>query len=836
MRWLKTLIRVILRPLRQEPVRTLLTLLAVSLGVAVVVAIELAGTASVANFRSSLQAVAGRAAFEIAGVGGVDERLLGTLSQAPLPLEYVARIEDHATVKPSGPSVPLIGIDLVAAASKAGAISGGSGPLRQDGVWLGERLIQAHPQTIRLLINDEAREYPVLGRVPGEAGAGADTAVVMDLAAAQRVTRKLGRLDRIEVYTPPGDPAVYRAELERLLPVDATLAEAGIQTAENRKMLDGFRWNVRILSYIALVVGAFLIYNTIAVSVVRRRNEIGVLRALGASRRFVLSLFLGEAALFGLGGALLGIVFGRVLAEGAVRLMGLTVDALYVSGSVAPVVLTWREALLAVVAGTGIAVAAALAPAREAASVQPTEAMARGRHTYQVITRTGRYGLQALAALALAGVLSQLPPFGNMPWWGYLAALLLIAAASLASPLVVTCLTLLLDGVARRLGAEAMLASRSLRASLWRSAVLTAAVAVAIAMMVSIGMMVGSFRQSVVTWLEAQLVADFYLRPAGAPGVDRHPSLDVRIADDIERLPGVAAVDRFKVYEIRYGGGTATLAGGQTAVAANFNRITFLPGTNRDGVMEALREHEAVVVSEPFSNKHHVRTGDTITLALGGAQRRFTVWGIYYDYASERGYIIMDRRTLLKYLPDPHPSNLAVYVRPGFDAGQVRRDVERIAAPRNVLVFPSAALRREAIRTFDRTFAITYALEAVAIAVAVMGVAGSLLALVYDRRREIGLLRFLGASTGQVRKLIVFEAGFVGLFASALGVVLGVLLGLLLIFVINKQSFGWTIQLHWPVQLMLYALSGVYVATLLAALYPARVATRLVPIEVVHAE
>jgi putative ABC transport system permease protein len=194
----------------------------------------------------------------------------------------------------------------------------------------------------------------------------------------------------------------------------------------------------------------------------------------------------------------------------------------------------------------------------------------------------------------------------------------------------------------------------------------------------------------------------------------------------------------------------------------------------------------------------------------------------------------MDSSTLLRYLPDPAPSNLAVYVSPDAQLDSVRGEITQVAAGYRILMFSNRDLRREAVRIFDRTFAITYALEAVAVVVAVMGIAGALLALVIDRRRELGLLRFLGAATGQIRKLILVEAGLLGLLANFAGLVLGFFISLVLIFVINKQSFGWTIRFHWPVAILLSALTLVYAATVLAGLYPASVAVRLNPLEVVH--
>jgi putative ABC transport system permease protein len=225
-----------------------------------------------------------------------------------------------------------------------------------------------------------------------------------------------------------------------------------------------------------------------------------------------------------------------------------------------------------------------------------------------------------------------------------------------------------------------------------------------------------------------------------------------------------------------------------------------------------------------------------LTLPLGESQVRLRVIDVSYDYGSERGYIVMDRDVLLKFLPDPAPSNLAVFVAPGSPVEEVRERIREATAGRPILIFADRDLRAEAIRIFDRTFAITYALEAVAVLVAVIGVAGALLALVIDRRRELGLLRFLGASAGQIRRLILVEAGLLGLLANLVGFVLGYFLSLILVFVINKQSFGWTIRFHWPVVVLLGALTVVYLATVVSGFYPAWIAVRLNPLEVVHEE
>jgi putative ABC transport system permease protein len=349
-------------------------------------------------------------------------------------------------------------------------------------------------------------------------------------------------------------------------------------------------------------------------------------------------------------------------------------------------------------------------------------------------------------------------------------------------------------------------------------------------MMVSVGIMVGSFRETVAVWMDNQLQADFYLRPASPAAADRHPTMSAVVADQLERLPGVRAVQRIRAYAITYEGLPATLAGSES------RSIQFLPGQNGDAIFARLETGDYCVVSEPFANKHNVHAGSTITLPLAGVKRAFQVLGVYYDYSTERGFILLSRKTLLRYLPDRAVSGVAIYLMPDAEGEEVRKEIDLAIGGRGILLSPNARLRRGALEIFDRTFRITYALEAVAIAVAVMGIAGALLAMVLDRRRELALIRFLGGAQTQVRRIVLFEAGLLGLLANGIGLMLGILLSLILIFVINKQSFGWTIQFHWPVALLLTALTGVYAATILAGLYPAQTAVRMNPIEVIHEE
>ncbi len=798
---IRLFITLILRPLRRDLLRTSLTVLAVALGVGVVIAIELAGDAAGGSFESSLQSVTGKIDLQIIANGGLDERIIGKLDALPINAKFCPILQLQSVYVAVDPFSCNTDFSLSARSAKLAPIT-----------------INGH------------KVDPL---------AKGDDYTVLDIADAQTIFQTYGRLDRIDIFlNPKQNLEAAERQIRSILPAGYELLKPGARSDENRRMLRAFRWNLRVLSYISLVVGAFLIYNTISISVVRRRTEIGILRALGTSRPAVFLLFLSEAILLGLAGSLLGLAFGRVMAQATVGLISQTVSALYTSSRPGAIELTWISCLEALGAGTLVAIFSAAAPAREAMRVTPAEAMSRGSREHEARLHVMRDAVIAACLAILALLASRGEPVDGKPIWGYLATLLSIGVAGFLSPLTVLGIVVAFRGLARRIfQAPGLLAARSLTASLARTSIVVGALATAIAMMISVAIMVGSFRETVLLWLDTQLRADLYVAPVGPSGAGVIPPLPRQVPRIAAQVPGVADTDVLYAMEFRYGLDRATLGGIDTAVLLRYGHLRFLSGEgNHDAVLASLPGRDRVIISEPFANKHNLRTGDTLRLNLGATRVSLHIAGVYYDYSSDRGFVMLDRSTLLKYLPDRPPTNLAIYVKPGASVDLVRNRVRTALSGYAVNIAPNAALRRAAMAVFDRTFAITWALEGVAIMVAMLGAANSLLALVLDRRRDLGLLQYLGAAGGQLRGMILVEAGLIGLMASALGLALGSALSLLLIYVINKQSFGWTIQFHPPFTLVGGALLLVWSFTVLAGLYPARVASRLNPIEVIHEE
>jgi putative ABC transport system permease protein len=821
---MKLIQMMIFRPLRRDLLRTSLTLMAVALGVAVVIGIELAGDAAAGSFESSLTSIVGKTDLQVSANGGVDENWVGRLARLPINAEFSPVMERSVRLAGRGVAT-LYGVNAVGLGDFEVSLASS----------LARRLNVRKGDSLRVDFGHGVQQVKIARVLEGSENA---EFLAMDIAAAQFAFREYGKVDRIDVSVSPREDFNHVENVVRAtLPSGYLLDRPGARSNENQRMLRAFRWNLRVLSYISLVVGAILIYNTISISVVRRRVEIGILRALGATRTSIFGMFMLEALMIGTVGSALGIWLGRLMAEGLVGLISVTINALYTSSRPAAISLTWKTVAIAAASGLLVALGAALGPSLEAVKVTPQEAMARGSRERRVARRTWRYLIFALLLSAGAFVSAKQEPWNGSPIFGYFSVILAILAAALMAP-ALTIAVVNLGKVAIRwsLGVSGMIAAQGLVSSLGRTSVVVAALATAIAMMASVGIMVGSFRETVIVWLDTQLRADVYMRAMGpaAPGI--FPPISPEVAEIVRGVEGVEAVDVFSGMEIRYGGSRAALGGEDLDVLLRYGRFKFLPGQDRDRVIQSLKGQNRAAVTQAFANKYKLQAGDRFVLSLGNEKPAFTVAGIYYDYASERGFVTIDRAVLLRYIPSAPPTNLAIYLKRDADHESVLRTIRNRTAAYGVDASPNEVLRTEAVKIFDRTFAVTWALEGVAIIVAMLGAANSLLAMVLDRRREFGLLQYLGGAADQIRRMVLVEAGLVGLLSNLLGLALGFALSLVLIYVINVQSFGWSIQFHPPVFLLGAALMLVWCVTIVAGIYPALVASRLDPMDVIHTE
>ena len=859
--------RFILRPLLREPLRSAATVAGIALGIAVVIAIRLANTSSLRGFEAALEAMSGRTSVEVVGSGlGIDEtrlvdllwlRQFGDVSPVVegeavfLGAEHRGRRD--ANEGPAAERLHVLGIDILRdqplrdyrlATSTAADITSSVPSAEEflalltdpDAIVLTEAFARRHGLVVgtrvRLGTGDAVRGFVVRGLLSntGPARVPDGSFALMDIAAAQWALGRLGRIDRIDIRLHDASNIDrIEAEIAARLPDGLTAQRPARRGKQVEQMLAAFHLNLTALSYIALLVGLFLIYNTVSASVVARRHEIGTLRALGVSQSGARWLFLAEAAALALPGCLIGVALGRVLSWGAVHLTSATVSTLYVASAAAPPALGWGDVWIAVGIGVPLALVAAAVPAAEAAGVTPLDAM-RGHD--QIATRfrlRTRHFTWPIALVALAAWLATLDPIGGLPLAGYGAAVALVfGAASLVPAVLFAAARLGRRVMGRVFGVEGFLANANLGGAIPRLSIAVGALAVSLAMMVAIAVMIGSFRETVVHWVGQTLRADLFIGPSTRQDGVRRSTISADVNRLVTRHRDVEAIDRFRQVSVPYGGTQIYLGSGDFDVLLARGNLLFKAPADGRAAMRGAIGADAVVVSEAFAIRHRKQVGDDVALATPVGEWPFRVAAVYYDYSSDRGLVVMDRATFGRHFGDMLPTGLTIYLRDGADPERVRQDLLAEMAGRfRIYVYTNASLRQEVLRIFDSTFAITYALEVIAILVAILGVSGTLLTLVLERQREMAMLRLVGTDRRQVRRMVVLEALMIGAVSQAVGLVVGVLLSLILIYVINLQSFGWSIQFHLPAAFLGQMSAVMLVATALAGLYPARRAATL---------
>lgn len=839
------------RPLTRDVGRGVVTILGVALGVAVALAISLANEGVLTAFRNSLDHVAGRTQLEVsAGEAGFDETLLpviagtpGVASAAPV-LQAVVSVPGEAAG-----ALLVLGVDVLGDAAirdYRGPTPDLAEPLRlltdPDAILLSARYARAREMTVgsslRLNTPTGVTAFTVRGLLADEGVARTmdGQVAVLDIAAAQVHFAKLGRLDRVDVLLQPdADPERVAAILRDRLPDGIDVERPEARNAQVEQMLGSFQLNLFVLSLIALFVGAFLVYNTMTVSVVRQRRQIGVLRSLGVSRTGILLSVVGEGIAIGLLGSLLGAGLGVLLAQRTLETVSLTVSSLY--AFIVPEAPATPPAtiLRAILSGLGVTVVASLAPALDATRIPPHEDLApvaaERRHRPRLLAALGLFFLLATLVLARLG------PVGGRPLFGYAAAFSLLLGSIFLCPILVKTfqggLLAALRG-SRLVGAR--LAAGNLGRALRRNSVTVAAMAVALSMLVSVSTMIASFRQTVEIWIDQAIRADLYVSRTGRLVKGGDARLPADLLPLVRDVPGVMDADAFRALRVRDGQGAQFIVGaGDFDVMARRGRLPFRRGDS-GRILQDARARDEVIVTETFAERYRLAEGDEVRLRPPGGEARLRIAGVYYDYTTEGGLVVMDRRLFQRLWSDPWLNSIVIYLAPGADAASVREAVRAATAREDLVIFSNRDLRRRVLDIFDQTFAITYALQAIALIVASLGVLTTLGASVLERTREIGILRSLGVNRAGIARTVLAEAGLLGLVANVVGALAGLALSLILILVINKQSFGWTIQFVFPGQLILEYAALTVGASVLAGLLPAWRASRLPIAEAVRYE
>ena len=845
----------------QQPFRTFLTIVGVALGVLASVAITTANVEVLRAFERAVLTVAGPATLEIVGHDfGLDEIVIAAVRNVPGVVRATPVIEESVVVAEGphrGESVQVYGLDLIEEADRRGfhmerglAEEALNDLLAQDSLYLGRQLgIEwnlAKGSTLDVMAGPRMIRLRVAGLVHGDETHASlwDQVAIMDLAAAQVLFGSVGRLSRIELVTAADrTPEEVASHVRTVLPPDLIVQRPAQRTAQVEKMVGAFQLNLTVLSWVGLLVGMFLVYNTMSFSVAQRRREIGIYRALGMTERGVAGLFLVEAGILGLLGGLLGGMAGLWLARSLVQLVSRTVSDLYVPlmGNGVLVNLDAHSVttlVQGVAVGMVVSMMGALGPSIDASRTVTTKALAPGDYETTEQLRSRRYVWGSLALLAFGGLCTFGRPVAGLPVFGYIATLCLLGSLSLLAPVCI----LALRAASQRNGSSAPALSGNLRRMAvdhaarhpGRNAVTVSALMIGLAIMIGVVVMVRSFRETVEVWVNDTVMADLVAAPPawlhGKQIGQASRSLPAAWLPMLQAIEGIRAVDAYRDVQVEAQGKTVALVSRDLRLHAQRSRYLMVEGDSTTVLMRAA-ETGGVLLSEVLANRLSLRVGGTVNIMTPKGEQTFPVEGIFYDYATDGGKMLMDRTFYRRLWDDDRVTVFALYLIPGADSEQVRQSIVRRLTSGNERRTPPTIIRnkelhQEILNIFDRTFVLTYVLEAIAVLVAVLGIVNTLVTSVLERRRELATLQAIGASKKQVERLVLWEAVYLGMIGALLGVVGGLVLAWVLIAVVNKQSFGWTIRMTVPISLLLQAVILAIIAAWLAGFLPARWAAR----------
>jgi len=836
--------RLSLRHSSRRLLQSLLFIVGVALGVAVVVAVDLANNSASRAFALSTESITGRATHQITGgPAGLPTALYTTL-RLDLGLRDTAPViaESVRAAELGDQPLRLLGVDPFAeppfrtylqtieviGEAEADAFTALTDFIAQPGSALisqalADRFDVAAGDMITLRVGARQVEVQVVGLLQPEDNVSRqalDDLLLTDIATAQEIAGLPGRISRVDLILPEGyDTSIITG----VLPPGATLVD-NRSGGTLSQMTAAFEINLQALSLLAVVVGIFLIYNTVTFNVVQRRATIGILRSLGATRDQIFSLIVGEALVLGAIGTVLGLALGIIFGRLTVGLVAQTISDLYfnvnVTGiTVDPFTLV-KGALLGLLASFGAAFVPSLDATRTApaGSLQRSALEERTRQALPLLTGA------AVALLILGVLLLQIPTDSLFISFGALFAIVL--GGALLTPLaLVVGLSLLTPLTGGLFGVLGRMAPRAVVRSLSRTGIAVAALTIAVSVIVGVSVMIGSFRSTVANWLDTTLGADIYISPPLLQSNQATTDVSPALAEEVLAVAGVERVSTARAVTVPAPDYPdmlpVNLLAADFDVAMGARRFVWNDAQNGDS--QAALAGGQIMVSEPFAFRRGISPeNDELRLLTDEGPVTFEVFGVYYDYATDQGTVYMNRDTYDRYWDDPFISSIAAFVAPDADLDAVvdtlRTDV-LIGYALNVQ--SNRDLRQGVFEVFDRTFTITIALRLLATLVAFIGILSALLALQLEQTRQYGVMRATGMTPGQLRRFTFLQTGLMGFIAGVIALPIGVALAVVLVEVINVRSFGWSMDFSIPPQELLVAFLVALVAALLAGIYPA---------------
>lgn len=838
-----------LRHCQRHRLRTSLTFFGIVLGVAVIVAIAIVNRSLIGSFERTIGVLAGKAVLQVTNAeSGVKESLFPAIRDTEGVKDAVAVVEGFVPVVGlRAERLFVYGIDFLSDFTIrehefAGAPFGLERALdfiaRPDSIALTESFAGRHGfspgSEIVLATSEGARSYTVraLLREQGTARVFGGNFALMDLPVAQIAFGKERKLDSIDLTLQEGESVeTVKGRLAARLSGAAQVERPQERGEQIELLLSSFRIGLFFVSLIALFVGFFLIYNTVSVSVVQRKREIGTLRCLGIRRREILLLFVLEALAIALPGSLVGIVAGIALAEGALLFVGETVRNLFLWLDLARSPLTVGEFWTALGSGLGVSVVAALHPAWEATQVSAEEGIRQAAWSPRFAGLYSRASIAGIALLIASPFLIFFPPAALGPVGsfslGVVAMLVFLLGLSFLSPLVILyCARALRWSLAYVPWLEGRIASDSLRRSPVRSGITVATLMISLSAIFTVATFVHSVRGSLLTWIDQMVTADLVVHSSARTAGPKNVPLREDLAGHFRRLPGVELVDLYRLIRSTYQGKPIVIESFSAQVSEKVRKLPVLGGDAK-AALARMAAREGVIVSESFQSKFGKGRGDVIQLPTPSGLTDFLILGVYVDYSSDTGSVLLDRSLYKEYWGDGLVDAFDLWLARGVDQRTVIERIKRDYGEKyQLFVSTHGELRDAVVEIMEQSFRVNYAVEVVAMVVAIFSVINTLLASILDRTREIGVLRAIGTTRRQLATMVLAEAGWLGLIGGLLGVLSGTVMSYHHVVYNTKVLTGWTFQYHYPFGVALFCLVLAVALCLVAGYVPARQAAQ----------
>jgi len=820
-----------LRFLLQHPWHFALSVLGVALGVSVVVSIDISNSSAKTAFSLSTEAVTGKATHQIQGAAeDLDEEVYQTIRINGKIRKSAPVVEGYARITGVNRTFQVLGVDPIAeapfrnfASQEAGIelsefMAGENTGLIAESV--AQELEVSIGDTLAILVGGRSFSIRLIGLIDTQddrSRQALESLLVVDVSTAQRLFDMQGKLSRIDLILPQNAEENIIPELKTMLPDGADIIRSDSRTETVEQMTRAFEFNLQALSMLALLVGMFLIYNTMTFSVVQRRPLIGRFRALGVTKNEILAIVLKEAVLIGLLGTVTGMISGIFLAQVLVKLVTQSINDLYFVLSVQELTIGFFPLAKGALLGIGATLIASFWPAREASQAEVSTVLRRSSNESKITKRILPLAIIGVSA-GLAGLGILLIPNGGIAA-GYSSLLFMIVGFSLIIPMLIVGMAKVLRPVLGKVnGLIGKMSVRGVVTELSRTSVAIAALVVAVAATVGVGVMVDSFRTTVISWLESQLQADVYVQPPSSVSRNADSELVPMLVDILKETEGVAESHTVRSVDVGTNNGTDNLVAIDQGEAA---RNTYQLKEGNSGFWQDYTEENILMVSEVYAYRNEVGLGDSLFIVTDRGRQGFEIRAINFDYASDIGTITINRDIYNQYFEDEAISGLALYAEDGVEVDElVERLRERSEGLQEVFIRSNKGLREASIEIFDRTFTVTVVLRMLAILVAFIGVLSALMALQLERSRELAVLRANGMTPGQLWNYVITQTGVMGVMAGILSVPLGILMAYILVYVINLRSFGWTLQFMISSEVLIQAMALAVVAALLAGIYP----------------